>query len=356
MPDYPLFLLVGLIVWVFFAQALLAAAPSLVQNAPLVRKVRFPRETIPASVAAVQLATFLVMLVLVVPVALVVRGIARPGAAAAAADRGAAVLLRARAVAGGGGAARPLPRRRAGAGRRAAAVVLRHADLPAGGGPARASTTAQWLGDLLRVGQPDRAVRRRRCATCSTPAWRPSRRHTGLPGRRRALARSAAGVLLFRRHGARPGGDPVSRAGRGRARARHALVPRAARAQPHAEGAVRAPRPRRRPTPRSTRCDDVNLRVEPGEAVGLVGRNGAGKTSTLRCLAGIVPLDSGRAECGGRVVTAARAGRRLRRRLLRPREHLPQRRAARLRARGDRGARGRDRRASPSWASSSTCR
>ena len=69
-PDYPLFLLVGLIVWVFFAQALLAAAPSLVQNAPLVRKVRFPRETIPASVATVQLVTFLVMLGLVAPVAL----------------------------------------------------------------------------------------------------------------------------------------------------------------------------------------------------------------------------------------------------------------------------------------------
>jgi ABC-type polysaccharide/polyol phosphate export permease len=72
-PDYPLFLLAGLIVWVFFSQALLAAAPSLVLNAPLVRKVRFPRETIPASVAAVQLVTFLAMLVLLLPVALVVR-------------------------------------------------------------------------------------------------------------------------------------------------------------------------------------------------------------------------------------------------------------------------------------------
>src|ERR671915_2446915 len=72
-PDYPIFLLAGLIVWVFFSQALLAAAPSLVLNAPLVRKVRFPRETIPASVATVQLVTFLAMLVLLLPVALVVR-------------------------------------------------------------------------------------------------------------------------------------------------------------------------------------------------------------------------------------------------------------------------------------------
>jgi lipopolysaccharide transport system permease protein len=77
-PDYPLFLIIGLIVWVFFAQALLAAAPSLVQNAPLVRKVRFPRETIPASVATVQLFTFLVMLALLLPVALAIRGTLEP--------------------------------------------------------------------------------------------------------------------------------------------------------------------------------------------------------------------------------------------------------------------------------------
>ena len=54
--------------------------------------------------------------------------------------------------------------------------------------------------------------------------------------------------------------------------------------------------------------DAVSLRIEPGEAVGMVGRNGAGKTSTLRCLAGIVPLDSGRAECGGRVVSLLELG------------------------------------------------
>ncbi len=53
---------------------------------------------------------------------------------------------------------------------------------------------------------------------------------------------------------------------------------------------------------------DVSLRVEPGESVGLVGRNGAGKSSTLACLAGIVPLDSGRAECGGRVITLLELG------------------------------------------------
>ena len=54
--------------------------------------------------------------------------------------------------------------------------------------------------------------------------------------------------------------------------------------------------------------DGVTLRIEPGEALGLIGRNGAGKTSTLRCLAGIVPLDSGKAECGGRTVSLLELG------------------------------------------------
>jgi ABC-type polysaccharide/polyol phosphate transport system ATPase subunit len=53
---------------------------------------------------------------------------------------------------------------------------------------------------------------------------------------------------------------------------------------------------------------DFDLHVEPGEAVGMVGRNGAGKTSLLRCLAGIVPLDSGRAECGGRAAALLELG------------------------------------------------
>ncbi|MEX2253645.1 MAG: ABC transporter permease [Thermoleophilaceae bacterium] len=77
-PDYPLFLILGLIVWVFFAQSLVAAAPSLVQNDRLIRKVQFPREVIPASSAMVQFATFLIMLVIVLPIALIIRGTLDP--------------------------------------------------------------------------------------------------------------------------------------------------------------------------------------------------------------------------------------------------------------------------------------
>src|SRR4051794_1048132 len=53
---------------------------------------------------------------------------------------------------------------------------------------------------------------------------------------------------------------------------------------------------------------DVTLHVHRGESLGIIGRNGAGKTSTLRALSGIVPLDSGVAECGGRVVSLLEVG------------------------------------------------
>jgi ABC-type polysaccharide/polyol phosphate transport system ATPase subunit len=53
---------------------------------------------------------------------------------------------------------------------------------------------------------------------------------------------------------------------------------------------------------------DVSFHVEPGSTVGIIGRNGAGKTSTLRVLAGIVPLDRGTVEVGGRVVAQLELG------------------------------------------------
>jgi len=60
--------------------------------------------------------------------------------------------------------------------------------------------------------------------------------------------------------------------------------------------------------PRVEALRDVSLHVRPGETVGLIGRNGAGKSSTLRVLAGIVPPDRGTVRCGGRIVTLMELG------------------------------------------------
>ncbi len=73
-PHYPLFLLVGLVVWVFFNQSVQSAAPSLLDHGALVRKARFPREIIPASVVTVQLVTFVALLALLTPITVAIRG------------------------------------------------------------------------------------------------------------------------------------------------------------------------------------------------------------------------------------------------------------------------------------------
>ena len=68
--DYWLFLLCGLPPWAFFASSLQTAARSLVENAPLIRKVRFPRQLVPLSVVATQLVAFAVMTAIVLVLAL----------------------------------------------------------------------------------------------------------------------------------------------------------------------------------------------------------------------------------------------------------------------------------------------
>ena len=55
---------------------------------------------------------------------------------------------------------------------------------------------------------------------------------------------------------------------------------------------------------------DVNLDVADGEAVGLVGRNGAGKTTVLEALAGLVPLEDGSIELGDRRIDTLDPGQR----------------------------------------------
>jgi len=65
-PHYALFLLSGLAVWTFFATSVQNASRSMLDNANLIRKVRFPRQLVPFSVVATQLVTLGVMLVVLV--------------------------------------------------------------------------------------------------------------------------------------------------------------------------------------------------------------------------------------------------------------------------------------------------
>jgi lipopolysaccharide transport system permease protein len=69
--HYWLFLLCGLPPWVFFATSLQAASRSLLENANLIRKVRFPRQLVPLSVVATQLVAYAVMLAVVLALSLV---------------------------------------------------------------------------------------------------------------------------------------------------------------------------------------------------------------------------------------------------------------------------------------------
>ena len=61
--HYGLFLLVGLATWIFFASSVQSATRSLLDNANLIRKMRFPRQLVPLSVVATHLISFAVMLV-----------------------------------------------------------------------------------------------------------------------------------------------------------------------------------------------------------------------------------------------------------------------------------------------------
>ena len=49
----------------------------------------------------------------------------------------------------------------------------------------------------------------------------------------------------------------------------------------------------------ATILDDVSIEVEPGQTIALVGRSGAGKTTLVRCLAGLQPATSGRIRYDG---------------------------------------------------------
>ena len=70
--HYPLFVLSGLLTWIFFQQAIQMSCTSLLGHASLVKQVRFPRQLLPLSVVATNLVTLFVMLAIVLPLNLIV--------------------------------------------------------------------------------------------------------------------------------------------------------------------------------------------------------------------------------------------------------------------------------------------
>ncbi|HEY3543732.1 MAG TPA: ABC transporter permease [Gaiellaceae bacterium] len=72
--NYALFLLSGLALWTFFASAVQSATRSMLDNANLIRKTRFPRQLVPLSVVFAHVVSFAAMLVLL----LVINFIALP--------------------------------------------------------------------------------------------------------------------------------------------------------------------------------------------------------------------------------------------------------------------------------------
>jgi len=70
-PHYPLFIVSGLLVWIFFQSSLQSASGSLLEHANLVKQVRFPRQLLPLAVVGTNLLSLAVMLAVVLPLNLI---------------------------------------------------------------------------------------------------------------------------------------------------------------------------------------------------------------------------------------------------------------------------------------------
>jgi len=69
-PHYPLYVLVGLTLWLFFSGSLIASTTSLLASANLIKKVRFPRAIMPVSTVISQGVTMVAMLAILIPFSL----------------------------------------------------------------------------------------------------------------------------------------------------------------------------------------------------------------------------------------------------------------------------------------------
>ena len=72
--NFAYFLMVGILPWNFFAQSLMMATGSILDNGSLIRKVALPMEVFPMTTVLFNLAQFLLALVIFFPMACVCTG------------------------------------------------------------------------------------------------------------------------------------------------------------------------------------------------------------------------------------------------------------------------------------------
>lgn len=66
-PNFPMFILVALLPWNYFSQAITQGARSIINNAELLKKVYFPREILPLAVIGSNLINYLLTLAILIP-------------------------------------------------------------------------------------------------------------------------------------------------------------------------------------------------------------------------------------------------------------------------------------------------
>jgi len=76
--QYPLYLIVGIVMWTFFVDATMLAMHSLVSRAGILRRMAFPRMIVPLSATMVALVTFAINLVVVVVFLVIAREVPQP--------------------------------------------------------------------------------------------------------------------------------------------------------------------------------------------------------------------------------------------------------------------------------------
>ena len=75
MDNYPYFLLVGLFPWNFFSSSLIGSTQAITGNADLIRKVHFPRETLPIATVLFTFAQLLLAFAVFLPALVLISGV-----------------------------------------------------------------------------------------------------------------------------------------------------------------------------------------------------------------------------------------------------------------------------------------